>query len=200
MTGEDLRELMVLTLRQPTAAVARLRALNLPMSARWMGLVLAVCLSAGLSWISLVLFPADPTVETTGTAMSRMAAQPLVMAAVQAGVLVMTAVLMTVVGRAFGGTGDFPDALLLIVWIELVLFVVQLAQLVLALVFPPLAAILFLIAMILLVGLSILFTKALHGFESTARVALGVFATLLAAGMVLTLLAAALGLTPPMPA
>ena len=195
MTFADLRGLFLLTLRDPAGAAAALRGLNLPMSTRWMALALAVSLSAILAWLGTRLFPVE-----IDNGFTRMTGQPLVVAAVQFGVVLFSAALMAGVGRAFGGRGDFADALLLLTWIEFVLLAVQVAQVALVLVFPATAAVLSLVAMILFVGLFVLFTKALHGFHSTLKVSFGVLATLLATGILASILATALGLAPPVPA
>lgn len=62
--------------------------------------------------------------------------QPLVLAGMQLVAIVLGAGLMAGVGRMFGGHGRFEDALLLTVWIEVMLLVVQLAQIVLSLALP----------------------------------------------------------------
>ena len=71
---------------------------------------------------------------------ARLAATPLAMAGVQVGSAVLGAFLLSEVGRVFGGTGRFPDALLAVGWIEAVMIVLQLLQLVLTVVLPPLGA------------------------------------------------------------
>ncbi|KTF07440.1 Cytochrome c-type protein, partial [marine sediment metagenome] len=102
-------------------------------------------------------------------------------------------------GRMFGGHGRFEDALLLTVWIEVMLLVVQLAQIVLSLALPGLAGILGIIAVALFLWLTVQFTKALHGFTSGPKVLLVMFGTLLVMGFVLSFFMAALGLMPEMP-
>ncbi|MDO5631940.1 MAG: Yip1 family protein [Paracoccus sp. (in: a-proteobacteria)] len=191
MRFDDLQALALLTFRNPARAVQALRSLNLPMPARWMALALVVSLSALLTWGASMLFPVS-----VDTGMNDAVAQPLMVAGVQFAVLSLAAFLMAAVGRSFGGTGTFPDALLLMTWIEFILLVVQTAQVVLMLLFPIIASLMWLVAAGIFVWLMVQFTKALHGFDSAAKVALGMIMTFLAAGMVMAVVLSSLGLLP----
>ena len=158
--------------------------------------MLAVSLSGLLAYGSTLLFPL-PSDE--GAAVFSISRQPLVLAGMQLVAIVLGAGLMAGVGRMFGGHGRFEDALLLTVWIEVMLLVVQLAQIVLSLALPGLAGILGIIAVALFLWLTVQFTKALHGFTSGPKVLLVMFGTLLVMGFVLSFFMAALGLMPEMP-
>lgn len=195
MTSDEMKRLVRMTFTEPARAAQWLRALDLPMGARWMALVVVVSLSALLTWLASALFPVQVEMGVNSTV-----AQPLMLAGMQFVVLSLTAFLMAVIGRAFGGTGDFPDALLLVTWIEFILLLVQSVQVVLMLIFPIFASAMWLVAAALFVGLMVLFTKALHGFENTGKVALGMVLTFLAAGMVLAVVGTSLGILPPVPA
>ncbi|MCF3973446.1 YIP1 family protein [Paracoccus salsus] len=196
MNFDDFNALLRMTLRNPEDAAQTLIGMNLPMSVRWMALLLAVSVSALLAWVSVQMFPL-PEGETPSVL--GLTGQPIAMAGIQLAAIVMAATLMTGVGRMFGGHGRFEDALLLTVWIEIVLLLVQLAQLLVSLILPGLAGILGILAIAVFLWLTVQFTKALHGFRSGAKVMLGMFATALAVGFVLSFLAAALGLLPEVP-
>ena len=196
MTRDDFKTLAVQTLRQPEEAARWLIALNLPMPVRWMALVLAVALSGILAFGATAILggPQDdaaPVMAITG--------QPLVLAATQLVAIVLGAGLMAGVGRMFGGQGRFEDALILTVWIEVMLLMVQLAQIVLSLALPALAGMLGILAVALFLWLTVQFTKALHGFTSGPKVLLVMFGTLLVMGFILSFFMAALGLMPEMP-
>jgi len=196
MTRDDFKTLAVQTLRQPEEAARWLIALNLPMPVRWMALVLAVALSGILAFAATAILgaPQDdaaPVMAITG--------QPLVLAATQLVAIVLGAGLMAGVGRMFGGRGRFEDALILTVWIEVMLLMVQLAQIVLSLALPALAGMLGILAVALFLWLTVQFTKALHGFTSGPKVLLVMFGTLLVMGFILSFFMAALGLMPEMP-
>lgn len=196
MTFDDFKALTRQTLRNPEQAARWLIDQGWPMQVRWMALVLAVSLSGLLAYASTLLFPL-PADE--GAAVFSISRQPLVLAGMQLVAIVVGAGLMAGVGRMFGGHGRFEDALLLTVWIEVMLLIVQLAQIVLSLALPALAGVLGIIAVALFLWLTVQFTKALHGFTSGPKVLLVMFGTLLVMGFVLSFFMAALGLMPEMP-
>lgn len=196
MTFDDLKALVSLTFREPVTAARSLIAMNWPLSARWMGLFLAVSVSALLAWLSSQLFPIP---EAEGMPVLSLTAQPLVLAIVQLFAIVLAASLMTGVGRIFGGRGNFDDALLLTVWIEIVLLLVQVVQLGASLILPGLSGILGVLAIVLFVWLTVQFTKALHGFTSGGKVLLGLIGTAFIAGFALSIIAASFGLLPEVP-
>lgn len=196
MTGQDFRTLLGLTLREPMQAARVLMALGLPVSARWMALLLAVSLSGVLAWIAGQLAPIPAEMRTP---FSDAISLPFTMAGMQFCAVVLAAGLMTVIGRAFGGHGRFEDALLLTVWIEISLLLIQVLQLVAMVILPPLASILGVLAVALFFWLTVQFTKQLHGFSSSVKVLLGLVSTAFLAGFVLSILIAAFGLMPEIP-
>jgi len=196
MTFDDFKALVRLTLRNPEQGAQLLMAQGLPMSVRWMALFLAVSVSGLLAYLAAVLFPI-PDAEVPP--MYALVQQPLVLAAMQLVAIVVGAGLMTGVGRLFGGFGVFADALLLSVWIEVMLLIVQVGQIVLSLVIPAFASMLGIVAIAMFLWLTVQFTKALHGFSSGPKVLLGLFATLLAMGFMMSFFAASFGLLPEMP-
>jgi hypothetical protein len=196
MTSDDIKGLIRLTFRAPVQAGHLLMAQDWPMSVRWMGLLLAVSVSGLLAWVSVQLYPAT---EGETVAVFAISQQPLLLAGFQVVAIVVGAALMSGVGRMFGGQGRFEDALLLAVWIETILLLVQVAQIVLSLVLPAFGGLLGILSIALFLWLTVQFTKALHGFTSGPKILLVLFATLLALGFVLSFLAAAFGLLPEMP-
>ncbi|MDQ1899600.1 YIP1 family protein [Paracoccus sp. WLY502] len=196
MTFDDFKALVGLSFRNPNAAAHTLMGQGWPIQARWMALLAAVSLSALLASLAAVLFS---TPAPDGTQVVILSQQPMVLALMQLGAIVLAAGLMSGVGRMFGGHGRFEDALLLTVWIEVLLLVVQAVQLVVSLVLPGVAGMLGVAALVLFLWLTVQFTKALHGFRSSAKVALGLIGTAFVAGFVLSLIAAALGILPEMP-
>ncbi|SCY09340.1 Yip1 family protein [Paracoccus tibetensis] len=196
MTTDMFKGLVRLTFRNPEEAAHLLLSQGWPMSARWMGLLLAVSVSGILAFVSAQLFPVPEDAEVPTFALSQ---QPLVLAGFQLAAIVIGAWLMAGVGRMFGGHGRFEDALLLAVWIEVILLIVQVVQIVLSLVLPGAAAIMGIIAIALFLWLTVQFVKALHGFSSGPKILLVMFATLLAMGFIMSFFAASFGLLPEMP-
>ena len=196
MTFDEFKAMVGLSFRDPQAAAHRLMAQDWPIQARWMALLAAVSVSAVLASLAAMLFSTPAANEADVVMLGR---QPMVLAVMQMGAIVLAAGLMSGVGRMFGGGGRFEDALLLTVWIEVLLLLVQAAQLVLSLVLPGVAGLLGLASIVLFLWLTVQFTKALHGFSSSAKVALGLIGTAFVAGFLLSLIAAALGILPEMP-
>jgi len=200
MTFDDFRTLVRQTFRNPEAAARWLIAQGWPMQVRWMALALAVSVSGLLAYASTLLFPLPEGADTSeAVAVFAISNQPLMLAGLQGVAIVLGAGLMAGVGRLFGGQGRFADALLLTVWIEVMLLIVQAAQIVLSLALPALAGILGILAIAMFLWLTVQFTKALHGFTSGPKVLLVMFATLLLMGFVLSFFMAAFGLLPEMP-
>ncbi|RJL03398.1 YIP1 family protein [Paracoccus aestuarii] len=195
MTTDDFKALVRQTFRNPEDAARWLIAQNWPMQARWMALVTAVSISGVLAYLSVQLFP----IPEGETPMLPLGQQPLVLAGMQLFAIIVGAGLMAGVGRMFGGHGRFEDALLLAVWIEVMLLIVQVLQIVFTLILPPLAGMLGILAIALFLWLTVQFTKALHGFTSAPKILLVMFATLMVMGFVLSFFMAGLGLMPEMP-
>ncbi|MFN8679748.1 YIP1 family protein [Paracoccus sp. P2] len=187
----DLGDLMVLTLRDPDAAVGVLRGLDLPMAARWMVLLLAVTLSTLLAGLSLLLFPVE-----VDNPVSRMLSEPMTLAGIQFGAMVLSALFVAQIGRLFGGHGTFPDALLIVGWVDLMLVGLQAVQVVMMALFPASATLLSMLAFGLFLYLAVTMTKALHGFTNTGKVVLGLIGSIFLLGFVLSLIAAAFGIVP----
>lgn len=199
MSFQDFKALVALTFRDPQDAARMLLAQNWPVPARWMALIAAVCVSAVLAYISTLVFPMpDPAVNEMPSVLS-LTRMPLALAVMQCFAVTIAAALMAGVGRMFGGKGSFDDALLLTVWIEVTLLLVQVIQIALSLVLPALAGMLGIVAIVVFLWLTVQFTKTLHDFKSGPRVAMGLFATALVAGFALSFLAAAFGLIPEVP-
>lgn len=182
MTGQGLAELMRDTLRDPRGGARAVMGMAVPMEARWLGLVLMAVGSALLTHLGIALtLPASETGATLALP------SPLATAMTQLMVLVLTAALATWVGRWAGGQGQFPDALLLVVWLQCILLAVQLAQMVLLLLVPPLGALVGYAAVALFFWLLTAFVAELHGFRSLGLTFLGVILAILAVAFVLAL-------------
>lgn len=196
MTFDAFKGLIGLSFRDPARTAQALMAQNWPIQARWMALLASVSVSAILTWIAATAFSPPPD---TGVESVLLIQQPMIMAVSQMGAIVLAAGLMAGVGRLFGGTGTFEDALLLTVWIEILLLLVQVVQLAVALILPGMAGVLGIIAIVLFLWLTVQFTKALHGFQNSLKVMLALIGTVLVAGFILSLFAASLGILPEMP-
>ncbi len=192
MTGAaEVKALIALTLTEPRQAARRLMAMNLPAEARWLGLGLVVVMTMlTLQLIRLVLPDADPS--PFGAAMGH----PVSGFAFQAGSILVVSAVMAGAGRLFGGQGRFQDALLLMVWLEFVLALIAVLQLLLILVLPVAASILSIVALGLFLWLMVQFSAALHGFANLWAVLAGMVASFLVLVVAMALILAFLGLDP----
>lgn len=183
MTG-FLLALAQLTLRDPAAAARAVMGLRLSAGMALAALVLTSVLGAILAVVTYRLSgEADPALEAWF-------GQPLDLAMSQVAAQVVAAALAWKVGSWFGGRGGLADALALVAWIEALLLVLQLAQLVLIGPLPGLSAALGFLGVAMAAWLATVFVAELHGFRSRGLVFFGILATLFGVAVLLILIGA----------
>ena len=181
--GDRIRALAQLTLQNPRQAARVLLAEGVPMRARTAGLLLVAVVSALLASLQVGLTP-----QPLDPLSAFMLASPIRAAVVQWLFLALSVVLVHQVGRAFGGRGSFPDALLIVVWLQLLMLALQILQLVVTFFSPALAGLIGLAGFGVFLWLMTTFIAELHGFTSRGLVFLGMVLSCLAAGFVLGIL------------
>ncbi|MGP9791972.1 YIP1 family protein [Roseinatronobacter sp. NSM] len=186
LNAAAISALVRLTLTRPREAAARLIALDVPDDARWLGFVIVVVLSVLLGQASVLLMEDG---EGMGGGL-------LFMAMVQTSMLLGMVVAVQGVGRALGGTGSFPDTLLLLAWLQFVMLVVQFVQIVALLLVPPLFGVITLLALVVFMWLLTNFVLVLHGFTSGVKVFAGIILSFFGVVMVLAFLLTMLGFGP----
>ena len=171
------------TLREPRAAARWVLGMGVPVPARWAALTLMAVVSTLLVMLDLRIIgaPDDPLMQAA-------LANPLTLAAVQMLILALSAWLMARVGRLFGGNGQFSDAVMLVVWMQAVLLVVQVVQILATLVSLPLSEVVAFFGFAISMWLMTNFVAELHGFTSLTRVFLGILGSGLAFVVVLAVL------------
>ncbi|MFD1797215.1 YIP1 family protein [Paracoccus aurantiacus] len=195
MTFDDFIILARNTFRDPPLAFAQLRRLDLPVSARWMALLLLAALSSIMAALAMRVFPA---LSDGGLGLPELS--PMSRAGLQLAGMALTAWLVAVIGGAFGGRGDFSDALLVVAWLEFLMLAAQIVQLGVMLVFPLLGSMLGIAALLAILWASVQMIKALHGFSNAALVFMGLLGAGLVVLLFLSVMAGALGLMPELPA
>lgn len=180
---QRMAALAQLTLQDPRAAARALLAEAVPLPARTAGLLLVAVVSAVLASVQLRLSP-----QELDPISAFMLASPFRAAVVQWAFLALSVVLIHRVGRAFGGTGSFPDAMLIVVWLQCLTLVLQLVQLVVNILSPALAGILGLVGFVVFLWLMASFIAELHGFRSRGLVFAGMVVSAFAAGLVIGIL------------
>ena len=106
-------------------------------------------------------------------------------AALQFAGLGVMAVLLFLLGRPFGGTGRFHEALAAVSWLQSILLVVQIVQIIAILVLPVFALLIAVGSLGLAIWLLTNFTAELHGFRSMFLTLLAIVAAFM--GMVVLL-------------
>jgi hypothetical protein len=187
MTMDSLQHLLMLTLSNPRAAAARLKALDLPLNTAWTAILLVSVASAFAGFLGFMVSPisGDPV-------LSAALGSPLRTALIQFVVLALTGVLAYWVGRRFGGTGTLPQSLVLIAWVQVPPILLQVVQLFTFFLIPPLAPLIGLASFALYAVLLALFIAELHGFRSGLKVFFGLivvsFLVAFAAAMIFAIL------------
>lgn len=186
-------ELVRMTIRDPMSGWRMLRALPWQGGDRWALIFATAAASAILSWVGRLLLPVS-----AGEAglLGALSASPISMASLQVVSAAFGAYLLAEVGRIFGGTGRFADALLAIGWIEAIMVMLQMVQLGLTLVFPALGALVGIASLLLAAYLMVALTMAVHGFRNPLLVVMGILGTVMLTSFLLSILAATLGILP----
>lgn len=182
----NLSSLVRLSVADPEKGAAAVLALNPPIGARWMLLGLVVVLGTVMAYLLPLLGGAGEALPT-----------PLSAAVLQGGMNLAAVVLVSAVGRMFGGHGSFEDALLLVAWLQIIMLGMQAVQLVVMLILPPLASLVMVASIVLFFWLLSGFICALHGFHSRLRVLLATLGTLFVAAFVFSMILLMLGFELP---
>lgn len=179
MTAAALGQLAVDTIRTPREVARRLIDLQLPRDALWTALALVVVLNAGLYSLSNMMAPPPDDLAVPVVA-------PVPFALFLAAGLVGTIYALWYVGRTLGGEGSLGDVMVLLVWLQALRLVAQVALLVLVPLSPVLSSLLVLAAAVIGFWILLNFIDVAHGYGSLLK-SLGALA--------LSVLAMALGLT-----
>ena len=179
---QNLLALARFTVQSPRQGARQVMQANLPLLARWVALGITAILSALLAHVAMGLMPAEMQAQM-GQGMS-----PFLTALVQAGLMVVSVHVAYGVGRLFGGKGTFDDALILMVWLQFILLVLQVVQILTQIVLPPLSPLVNLASVLLFLWLLSHFVAELHGFSSVAKTFFGILGTMLLVGFLLAML------------
>ena len=163
--GTDmLGQLIIETLVRPRSAARQVLAAGVPQVFVLQGALLVVCVGMLLNFVALRMIPI--TVDPITASMLR---NPVVGAIEELLFLALTVLLTVRVGRLFGGKGRFWDGLALLVWLNVVVIVVEAAQLLVLAVMPPIRGVIEIVAFAPLVWLTWVyanFVAELHGFQN----------------------------------
>jgi len=190
MSFQYWRELAIISLRDPASAARTLMAMGFQTGMLWNALLLVAVGNTMLYSLSGVLMPGP-------TPLPEIFSMPLIYFAIVAGGLALTALSIHWVGGIMGGTGTLGDILVLIVWLQFLRLVVQVAVLVGMFVMPLFSALLIFAAALMGVYLLVHFVDQAHHFKSTGKAAvvliLSLVAIVIGLSLVLTLLGGLFG-------
>lgn len=170
------------TLANPAAAARMVMALRLNVPEGLMAVGLTAALATLLTGLmqSFLGPVADP-------AMQDLFSRPFLLAISQFSLMALGAFLMWRVGKMFGGKGSFAQALSLVAWLEVVLILLQVAEVLVRLILPMLALPVGLASLFAFFYLLTHFTAALNGYTSLTKTFFGILGTALALLMVTSL-------------
>lgn len=178
------------TVADPRAGARRIMAIDLNLRERWLALALMAVISTLLTHLSFALAPA-----AARAFLDDAMASPLRTAVIQSVALFAGTLAVYRLGQARGGTGSLADAISLMAWLQFILLLAQVAQVLAEVLVPPLAQVIGVAAVALFFWLLTHFVAELHGFRSLGATFVGVLL-----GMVALAFALALLLAPFLPA
>jgi len=181
--NDELVALAKRTFEDPRAGVRALLRMGVPLPARTAGLLLVAVSSAVVFHLGFFFLP--PGDDAVAGFMSQ---SPIRTAVVQWVILAVTVLCIYQIGRAFGGTGSLTDALLVVVWLQVIMLGVQVVQLLASILIPPLAGLVSLAGFIVFFWLLTSFIAELHGFASRWAVLAGVIGAGFALALVLAVI------------
>lgn len=169
-TFSQYKALAIRSLVVPEEGARVVLRLPLTMQQRLMWLAAAVATGGTLAYLL-------PLMSGTMALMP----SPIAATVLQIGLNLAAVAMMTGIGRLLGGKGDFQGALILMAWLQTLMVGFQIVQLVVMIVIPPLANLVFFGIVAAILWLMTGFVRELHGFASR----LGVLGVMLLVAFVL---------------
>ncbi|MFK7745328.1 MAG: YIP1 family protein [Roseobacter sp.] len=188
MQTKTFPELALLTLRDPLAAAAILSQWKLSREAIWTAVALISVIVTILSTISNILFPVPAQIET-------LVGMPFMYLVIAAGGFIGTAYAVLWAGRLLGGQTSFDQLIVLMLWLQALRAVAQVAVLVLLVFAPVLASFLVLFVGIATIWVLVQFINFSMQFDSIGRSVVTLFVAGLGLVIMLSFVLSALGFT-----
>ena len=165
LTLNNVLQMAWRTILNPREGAEEVLALGVPRQALWTILFLVIVLSIMLGQISNLLMT-----QVGDAAFGGLLANPVATGMIQLALLVVAVYAIYGIGRAFGGTGSFDEALLLVSWLQFIMVCIQVVQTVFMVILPPLAAMIGVAGLFLFLWLLTNFVAVIHGFRSLGQV------------------------------
>lgn len=158
-----LRQLFLLTIRDPAAAAGYLVGQELDRMTGWSILALGVVLNTLVYFLTITLFPVPTEV------MLPLMTSPLMVSTVLGAVVVIFVFAFYWVGRVLGGQGAFEDILLMMGWLQFMRLAVQVISLVLMLFLPAVASLFVMAAGLYGIWIVVNFLTVAHRFDGLGK-------------------------------
>lgn len=186
MNLTDLRQLAILSVKEPALAARTLLAAKPEREVLWTSLAAVAVLNAILFTLSNLLVPGQVPLPGLLNA-------PVIYCLLVAGGLILTIQALFWSGRVLGGTGSIDDIMTVVLWLQALRLVAQVVVMALLLVMPLLSALL--VFVVSLYGLFMLlhFVNQAHRLDSLGRSAGVLVGAMLAMVLGLTLLLSLFG-------
>jgi len=178
------------TLVDPSAAARRILDGAIPREALWTLFLLVMVTSAFLTQLSVLIIPPDP--EAAGFEIGAITVGVMV-----GGSILLTAAAATWIGRAFGGIAQLGDVLILTIWLQVVMIIAQVVQILVALIASGLEGIVVLASLGLLLWLLTNFIAVAHGFRALGQVFMMILVSFFAIAFGLSIVLVILGVVVP---
>lgn len=183
------------SLTNPRPGLRRILSMNLPASAAWSALGLMAIFSAVLVHFSFAMVPTEEQ-DMVIDMVAWLSQSPLRSFMLQSAVMLLQVLLIFWLGRARGGKGTFADTLTMVAWFQFLMLIIQLLQLAVQILLPPLATLVNLAGLGIFLWIITNFVAEVHGFRSLPYVFGGI---ILGSIVLLFLLAIAMLLVMGMP-
>jgi len=184
-----IKTLARLTWSNPREAAALLLRQNLGQGMLMQLATVVVALGVISTWAYSAVAPAPGNSLIDG-----LLANPVLLAIVQFMALMLSVLAIFLVGRMFGGRGGFEQTLLLSIWLQFYMLVIQTGLIGGAVLAGNIAAILDTAAFLYMLWLLVNFIAVLHGFTSLWRVFAGLVAASFLASFVIILVLGMVGI------
>ncbi|MCE8008247.1 Yip1 family protein [Aestuariivita sp.] len=158
----SLKDLAILSIKDPALAARELIALKLDRGTLWTGLFLMVVLNTLLHSLTNILVPGPSPLPGVFDV-------PAIYLMFVGGGLVLIVLMVFWTGRTFGGTGQMEDVMVVLVWLQFLRVIVQAAALLLLLTIPVLSMLLVLAAGFIGLWMLVHFVNEAHGFGSLGK-------------------------------
>lgn len=136
----------------------------------WSMLVLVVALTVILAQVMTYIAPPPPEAQD----LMPFRSSPVMFALVMWGLLVLMVFCTHYIGQMFGGQGALDDSLMVVIWLQSILLVIQVVQIFLALLSPIVAGLFGLAFGLLSIWIFVNFVAVVHGFKNLALVLVGI--------------------------